>query len=64
MANVMTETKMRFLTVPEVAELLRVTPQTVRMWVAKGSLPRPSRIGHQWLFNEETLMASIKHAER
>jgi acyl carrier protein len=46
--------KTRFLTLGEVAELLRVDEMTVYRMVKKGAIPA-MRIGHQWRFDEELI---------
>lgn len=53
---------MKFLTVKEVAELLKVHPNTVRFWVAKGKLPA-SRIGRAWRIREESLRELLSSPE-
>lgn len=44
----------KFYTVPETAQALRVTPQTVRAWIKQGKL-KGQRIGRPILITENNL---------
>ena len=44
----------KFYTIPEVAEALRVTPQTIRAWIKKGKI-KSQRIGRPILITENNL---------
>jgi excisionase family DNA binding protein len=44
----------KFYTIPETAEALRVTPQTIRAWIKKGRL-KGQRIGRPILITENNL---------
>ena len=52
--------KPAFLTVAEVAELLRVAPVTVWRLARKRQIPGAFRTGHRWLFPVEELERWIK----
>lgn len=45
----------KFYTIPEVADTLRVTPQTVRAWIKQGRL-KGQRIGRPILITERNIM--------
>ena len=47
------------LTIPEVAERLRVDPKTVRRWIAGGELAA-YRVGRQWRISEDQLMIFLR----
>lgn len=44
----------KFYTIPETAQALRVTPQTIRAWIKKGRL-KSQRIGRPILITENNL---------
>lgn len=44
----------KFYTVPETAQALKVTPQTIRAWIKEGKL-RSQRIGRPILITENNL---------
>jgi excisionase family DNA binding protein len=44
----------KFYTIPETAEALRVTPQTIRAWIKQGKL-KGQRIGRPILITENNL---------
>jgi len=52
----------RLLTVREVAELLRLSTHTVRLWLQTGKL-RGLRVGRRWRVRESDLHAFLKAAE-
>lgn len=52
-----------FLTVQEVAELLRVSPATVRAWIAKGEGPPAMRFGKQIRYRPECVMEWVEQQE-
>lgn len=52
-----------FLTVQEVAELLRVSPATVRAWIARGDGPPAMRFGKQIRYRPESVMEWIEQQE-
>jgi excisionase family DNA binding protein len=49
-----------FLTVAEVAEMLKLNPQTVRNWIDQGSLPAV-RIGRRVRIRREDFQALVDH---
>ena len=51
------------LTVQEVAELLRVSPATVRAWIAKGEGPPAMRFGKQIRYRPERVMEWVEQQE-
>ena len=51
----------KFYTVPEVSEALRVTPQTVRVWIKDKKL-KSQRIGRPILITENNLREFLKPA--
>lgn len=52
-----------FLTVQEVADLLRVSPGTVRGWIAKGEGPPMLRFGKQIRYRPERVMEWVEQQE-
>jgi excisionase family DNA binding protein len=52
----------RLLTLAEVADLLRVSPHTVRAWVRKGRL-QPVRICRRLLFSPDVVSRFVSVAE-
>lgn len=52
----------RLLSLSEVADLLRVSPHTVRAWVRKGRL-QPVRICRRLLFSAEVVSCFVSVAE-
>ncbi|PKM81224.1 MAG: excisionase [Firmicutes bacterium HGW-Firmicutes-14] len=50
--------KERLLTVDEVAEILRTTPNTIYRWLRAGKLPGV-KIGKEWRIKKETLAAKL-----
>lgn len=52
-----------FLTVGEVAEMLRVSPATLRSWVAKGEGPPALRFGKQIRYRPERVRDWIEQQE-
>ena len=44
----------KFYTIPETAQALRVTPQTIRAWIKQGKL-KGQRIGRPILITEKNL---------
>lgn len=55
---------MMFLTVQEVADLLRVSPGTVRAWAAKGEGPPSIRFGKQIRYRPEKVEKWVQEQER
>ena len=49
----------KFYTIPEVAEALRVTPQTIRAWIKQGKI-KSQRIGRPILITENNLKEFLK----
>lgn len=49
----------KFYRIPEVAEALQVTPQTVRNWIKEGKL-KSQRIGRPILITEKNLREFLK----
>jgi excisionase family DNA binding protein len=56
--------EMMFLTVQEVADLLRVSPGTVRAWAAKGEGPPSIRFGKQIRYRPEKVEEWVQEQER
>jgi len=52
----------RLLSLSEVADLLRVSPHTVRAWVRKGRL-QPVRICRRLLFSPDVVSSFVSVAE-
>lgn len=52
----------RLLTVREVAEYLRLSPRTVRLWLQTGKL-RGLRVGGRWRVRESDLVEFLRAAE-
>lgn len=52
-----------FLTVQEVAQLLRVSPATVRAWIARGEGPPAMRFGKQIRNRPERVMEWVEEQE-
>ncbi len=52
-----------FLTVQEVADLLRVSAGTIRAWVAKGDGPPAMRFGKQIRYRPERVMEWVEQQE-
>jgi excisionase family DNA binding protein len=50
-----------FYTIPEVAQALRVTPQTIRAWIKTGRL-RSQRIGRPIFITENNLREFLKQS--
>jgi len=50
-----------FYTIPEVAQALRVTPQTIRAWIKTGRL-RSQRIGRPIFITEKNLREFLKQS--
>lgn len=48
------------LTCPQAAELLGVTPYTLRRQVRRGRIPGAFLIGHTWRFDEAKLKAFLE----
>jgi excisionase family DNA binding protein len=55
--------EMVFLTVQEVADLLRVSPGTVRAWAAKGEGPPSIRFGKQIRYRPEKVEEWVQEQE-
>ena len=51
------------LRVPDLAELLGITPNGVRALIARGEIPA-SKLGRQLIVRREALLAHLKAAER
>ncbi len=49
----------RLHTIPEVADVLRVSTKTVRRWIAAKELPA-HRLGRQWRITTEDLQKFLK----
>ena len=49
----------KFYTIPETAQALRVTPQTIRAWIKQGKL-KGQRIGRPILITENNLKEFLK----
>jgi len=48
-----------YLTRSEVANLARVTTQTISMWVEQEKLDRPRRVGHKYLFEKNRTLEQL-----
>ena len=51
----------KFYTIPETAEALRVTPQTIRAWIKQGKL-KGQRIGRPILITENNLKEFLQES--
>ena len=51
----------KFYTIPETAQALRVTPQTIRAWIKQGRL-RGQRIGRPILITENNLKEFLQES--
>ena len=51
----------KFYTIPETAQALRVTPQTIRAWIKQGKL-KGQRIGRPILITESNLKEFLKES--
>jgi excisionase family DNA binding protein len=49
----------KFYTIPETAEALQVTPQTIRAWIKQGRM-KAQRIGRPILITENNLKEFLK----
>ncbi len=49
----------KFYTIPETAQVFKVTPQTVRRWIKEGKL-RSQRIGRPILITEKNVKEFLK----
>jgi excisionase family DNA binding protein len=49
----------KFYTIPETAEALRVTPQTIRAWIKQGKI-KSQRIGRPILITEDNIREFLK----
>lgn len=49
----------KFYTIPETAQALKVTPQTIRSWIKKGRL-KSQRIGRPILITENNLKEFLR----
>jgi excisionase family DNA binding protein len=52
----------KFYTIPETAEALRVTPQTIRAWIKQGKI-KSQRIGRPILITENNLKEFLQNGE-
>ena len=52
----------KFYTIPETAEALNVTPQTIRAWIKKGRI-KSQRIGRPILITENNLKEFLKESK-
>jgi excisionase family DNA binding protein len=59
-----TQAQAEWLTVKEVARLLRVSCWTVYQWTKTGELPPPVKIGKRQRFRRETLEQFLKKREQ
>lgn len=50
----------KFYTLAETAEALKVTPQTIRAWIKQGRI-KSQRIGRPILITEKNLMEFLQH---
>lgn len=51
--------RIKFYTIPETAEALGVTPQTIRTWIKQGRL-KSQRIGRPILITEKNLIEFLR----
>ncbi len=54
----------RFLTTPEVAELARTSPETVRWWRHVGQGPASFKVGRRVLYAVDDVEAWLAHARK
>lgn len=54
--------ELKLLTVPELADILRMTTDGVRRMIARGELPA-FKLGHRWFVREIALILSLEHME-
>ena len=52
----------KFYTIPETAQALKVTPQTVRAWIKKGKI-KSQRIGRPILITENNLKEFLQKGD-
>jgi len=52
----------KFYTIPETAQALRVTPQTIRTWIKQGRL-KAQRIGRPILITENNLKEFLNQSK-
>jgi excisionase family DNA binding protein len=63
--NATRESEMRLLDTTEVAEMMRVSTQTIRRWSRRGEFIAPIRVGpRRHLYREVDVEAFIRRAER
>jgi len=53
----------KFYTIPETAQALRVTPQTIRAWIKQGKL-KGQRIGRPILITENNLKEFLQESNQ
>jgi len=53
---------MKLLTITEVSEMLRTSPNTINYWIYKGTGPRSVKIGRRRLFPEDAVLEFIEKA--
>jgi len=53
---------MEIYDVPQLAEMLRVSEGTVRMYLTKGTL-KGRKVGKRWLVSEDALRAFMMHGD-
>lgn len=51
----------KFYTIPEVAEVLNVTPQTIRTWIKQGKI-KSQRIGRPIYITENNIKEFLKES--
>lgn len=49
----------RLLTLPEVAEMLRTSPDTLRYWRHVGAGPRSGKLGRRVIYREADVLAFL-----
>lgn len=49
----------KLVTIADVARMIGVSTQTVRIWIANGKLPKPFRLGKRFYWQPEKLRDSI-----
>ncbi len=53
------ESSPRVCTIKEAAELLGVTPRTIKRWQAAGKMPERAKWYHQWVYRVSDIEAMV-----
>jgi predicted DNA-binding transcriptional regulator AlpA len=57
--QVFTESDKAFLNVVEAAELLGVSPRTIKRWQAADKMPQRTKCWHRWVYRTSDILAMI-----